>query len=70
MPEEKNKDGKWVPKGTKPALQLSHQQVRFTSTLNNVGSHGWSSTVLMDTLPAMACVCWKERFSRSEYHLP
>lgn len=27
VPEEKNRDGQWVPKGTKPALQLSHQQV-------------------------------------------
>lgn len=30
VPEEKNKDGNWVPKGTKPVLQLSHQQVRLT----------------------------------------
>lgn len=28
VPEERNKDGQWVPKGSKPALQLSHQQVR------------------------------------------
>lgn len=39
VPEEKNTDGKWVPKGTKPALQLSHQQVRITVTLDYVGSH-------------------------------
>jgi hypothetical protein len=30
VPEEKNKDGNWVPKGTKPVLQLSHQQVSLT----------------------------------------
>lgn len=27
VPEEKNRDGQWVPKGSKPALQLTHQQV-------------------------------------------
>lgn len=27
VPEERNKDGQWVPKGSKPVLQLTHQQV-------------------------------------------
>jgi len=32
VPEEKNKEGLWVPKGTKPVLQLSHQQVIACTT--------------------------------------
>lgn len=38
VPEEKNKDGQWVPKGSKPVLQLSHQPVR-----RRLPVHSWRS---------------------------
>lgn len=60
VPEEKNKDGQWVPKGTKPALQLTHQQVgvpRHSESCSWPRGEGWGSALLVGVPQQQGAQC-------------